>query len=92
MHDDLHPENIFVNPSDPTQITAIIRWQSTEALPLFDHQMGPSFIDYAGPDVGGDLEKPGPLNTAGMSREEKAVATAHHLDCALMIAWRRLAR
>ncbi|KAG7287096.1 hypothetical protein NEMBOFW57_006601 [Staphylotrichum longicolle] len=83
-HDDLHPENIFVNPSEPTQITAIIDWQSTEALPLFDHQMEPSFIDYAGAGRA--------LSTAGMSREEKAAATAQHLDRALMIAWRRLVR
>ncbi|KAL2018065.1 hypothetical protein VTK56DRAFT_1297 [Thermocarpiscus australiensis] len=91
-HNDLHDENIFVNPAEPTQITAVIDWQSTQAAPLFDHNMDPAILDYRGPDVGDDLEKPGPLNTEGLSTEEKAVATAEYLARGLMIAWRRLIR
>ena len=33
-HDDLHVENILVNPEHPTEVTGIIDWQSTE-WPLF---------------------------------------------------------
>jgi hypothetical protein len=91
-HDDLHRENIFVNPASPTQITAIIDWQSTQAVPLFDHSMDPAFFDYDGPDIGDNLEKPGPLDTTGLSPEEKAAAITQHLDRAIMIAWRLLAR
>ncbi|WPG97274.1 Hypothetical protein R9X50_00004800 [Acrodontium crateriforme] len=34
-HGDLHAENIFVNPLNPTEVTAIIDWQSTDIAPLF---------------------------------------------------------
>jgi hypothetical protein len=89
-HDDLHTENIFVNPSEPTQITALIDWQSTQATPLFDHAMDPAFLEYDGPEIGDDLSKPGPLDTTGLPEEEKAAAVAAYIDRALMIAWRRL--
>ncbi len=91
-HDDLHTDNIFVHPSNPTQITAIIDWQSTQAVPLFDHHPDPAFLTYNGPDIGDNLEKPGPPNTAGLSADKKAAAIAQYLDRALMIAWRRLVR
>ncbi len=65
-HDDLHDENIFVDPANPTQITAIIDWQSTQVVPLFHHHMDPAFLGYHGPDVGFDnLEKPSRLDTSG---------------------------
>lgn len=91
-HDDLHAENIFVNPFEPTQITALIDWQSTQAAPLFDHTMDPSFLEYNGPEIGDDLSKPGPLDTTGMPEDEKAALVAAYIDRALMIAWRRLLR
>jgi Phosphotransferase enzyme family len=34
-HPDLHARNIFVSEEDPTQITAIIDWQSTSIEPVF---------------------------------------------------------
>ncbi|KAK3294041.1 uncharacterized protein B0H64DRAFT_374877 [Chaetomium fimeti] len=91
-HDDLHAENIFVNPSEPTQITAIIDWHSTQAAPLFDHTMDPSFLEYDGPEIGDDLSKPAPLDTTGVPEEEKAAMVAAYIDRALMIAWRGLLR
>lgn len=91
-HDDLHRENIFVNPAAPTQITTIIDWQSTQAVPLFDHSMDPAFFDYDGPDIGDNLEKPRPIDTTGLSPEEKATAITQHFDRAIMIAWRLLVR
>jgi hypothetical protein len=34
-HPDLHKRNIFVSPEDPTNITAIVDWQSTSIEPAF---------------------------------------------------------
>lgn len=35
FHPDLHKRNIFVDPSDPTTITALINWQSASVNPAF---------------------------------------------------------
>jgi hypothetical protein len=91
-HDDLDGENIFVNPAEPTQVTAIIDWQSAQSAPLFDHAMEPSFFDYDGRDAGEEFEMPGPLDTTGLSEAEKATAMTEHYDRGLMIAWRGLIR
>jgi hypothetical protein len=37
MHPDLHLHNIFVDPDDPTTITAFIDWQGTSIEPAFEH-------------------------------------------------------
>ncbi|KAK0112105.1 hypothetical protein ONS96_001364 [Cadophora gregata f. sp. sojae] len=58
-HSDLHVANIFVNPSNPTEIVGIIDWQSTELAPLYCHARQPHIIDYDGPSVHG-LERPQP--------------------------------
>ncbi|KAK9364515.1 kinase-like domain-containing protein [Lipomyces kononenkoae] len=50
-HDDLHAENIFVNPNDPSGISGLIDWQSTELAPLYDHTLEPYLIDYDGPPM-----------------------------------------
>ena len=34
-HTDLHGDNIFVDPTNPSKITSIIDWQSTSANPFF---------------------------------------------------------
>jgi hypothetical protein len=61
-HDDLHGENIFVDPDHPGVVTAIIDWQSTCITPLFDHTTFPGFLDYDGPAVQGmDRPTPPPL-------------------------------
>lgn len=56
-HSDLHAENIFVDPENPTKVVGIIDWQSTELAPLFEHARQPFFLDYEGPSVVG-LERP----------------------------------
>jgi hypothetical protein len=56
-HSDLHTENIFVNPDDPTEITAIIDWQSTEIAPLLSQAGKPAFLRHSGPQATG-LERP----------------------------------
>ncbi|KAL1971012.1 hypothetical protein VTN77DRAFT_2846 [Rasamsonia byssochlamydoides] len=90
-HNDLHHENIFVNPEDPTEILGIIDWQSIQIAPLFDHCLDPSFINYDGTDVGDNLEPPKmPQNIDSLHGEEKTAAISHYLNKSVMGAWRRL--
>ncbi|KAL8710441.1 MAG: hypothetical protein Q9225_007290 [Loekoesia sp. 1 TL-2023] len=56
-HPDLHQENIFVKPENPSEIVAIIDWQSTELAPLFNQARQPYFVDYEGPPTQG-LRRP----------------------------------
>ncbi|KAL8935081.1 MAG: hypothetical protein Q9211_004893 [Gyalolechia sp. 1 TL-2023] len=48
-HGDLHMDNVFVNPDDPTQITGLIDWQATCIAPLFLQASWPHFLDFEGP-------------------------------------------
>lgn len=48
-HGDLHLQNIFVDPGEPTNILGIIDWQSVSACPLFTQVTRPGFLDYNGP-------------------------------------------
>ncbi|KAL8667152.1 MAG: hypothetical protein Q9168_007324 [Polycauliona sp. 1 TL-2023] len=48
-HNDLHDDNIFVNPKKPTEITCLIDWQSAHVAPLFTQAAHPSFLDFEGP-------------------------------------------
>jgi hypothetical protein len=57
-HDDLHTENIFVNPNDPSEIYGFIDWQCTELASLYDHTLEPYVLDYEGPPLEGLLERP----------------------------------
>ncbi|OAT11688.1 hypothetical protein BDBG_17551 [Blastomyces gilchristii SLH14081] len=76
-HNDLHHENIFVDPEDP----------------LFDHCVDPCFLNYNGPDVGDNLGRPAmPESIKSLQGEEKTAALNEFLNKALMIAWRSLVR
>jgi hypothetical protein len=88
-HNDLHEENIFVDPNSPTKIVGIIDWQSSDLLPLFDHNPDPAFIQYSGrkPDT---LDPPVLGDTSTMSEEERARATSEYYDKALFIASRKI--
>ncbi|EFQ99359.1 hypothetical protein MGYG_08971 [Nannizzia gypsea CBS 118893] len=89
-HNDLHDENIFVDP-DSLEIQGIIDWQSSHIAPLTDHCMDPSFLEYEGPDIGGDLEKPElPAEIKSLNGEEKEAAVAQYLDKVIITGWRRL--
>ncbi|EFW21407.1 hypothetical protein D8B26_001612 [Coccidioides posadasii str. Silveira] len=48
-HGDLHLQNIFVDPAEPTRIVGIIDWQSVSICPLFTQVTMPGFLDYNGP-------------------------------------------
>lgn len=56
-HNDLHSDNIFVNPENPTEITCLVDWQSAHVKPLLMQASHPSFLDFEGPKVEG-LEAP----------------------------------
>ena len=48
-HGDLHTQNFFVDPENPTRILGIIDWQSVSASPLFMQVTRPGFLDFNGP-------------------------------------------
>ena len=82
-HDDLHGENIFVDPKDPTKVVGIIDWQSTELAPLFFHARQPHFLDYDGPPILG-LERPRlPQNLAQLDPAAQRQARALYMNSSL---------
>ncbi|PGH13835.1 hypothetical protein AJ79_03403 [Helicocarpus griseus UAMH5409] len=90
-HDDLHYENVYVNPERPTETVGIIDWKSVEITPLYNHSLDPDFLGYEGPEIGDDLARP-VLNTKGLDQEGKKLAIKKYHDEAIMIAWRMLVR
>ncbi|KAJ5476250.1 Aminoglycoside phosphotransferase [Penicillium sp. IBT 31633x] len=48
-HPDLHGDNIFVNPDQPTEILSIIDWQAVNLSPLFLQSRHPALIELEGP-------------------------------------------
>jgi Phosphotransferase enzyme family len=90
-HDDLHEENIFVDREDPTRILGIIDWQSSDILPLFDHNLDPPFVQFSGPEPE-SLDPPEMEATSDMSNEERARATEEYFEKALFIASRKISR
>lgn len=57
-HDDLHVENVFVNPDDPSEILGFIDWQASELAPLYSHVLEPYILDYDGPPLEELLHRP----------------------------------
>jgi hypothetical protein len=92
-HNDLHCENIFVNPDKPTEILGVIDWQSVQIAPLFDHCLDPSFLGYEGPDVGDNLEAPALREDIdSVEQNERKTAIKQFYDKSAMVAWRMLVR
>ncbi|KAI5295477.1 hypothetical protein KEM52_001251 [Ascosphaera acerosa] len=84
-HNDLHSENIFVDPNDYTTITGIVDWQSAQIAPLIDQCLDPHLFAYGGLDVGYDtvsMMLPGSMNTWNTG------ARSAFVDKALMASWR----
>ena len=75
-HGDLHAQNIFVDPENPTQIRGIIDWQSVSAYPLFTQVTRPGFLDFNGPIPKGLGRVSLPHNFDTMSLDEQRKATA----------------
>lgn len=75
-HGDLHDNNIFVDPDDPSKIPSIIDWQTTHIAPLFQQARTPEFLDFIGPhpSVGLTPMPPLPDNFDSLSPAEKEEA------------------
>ena len=88
-HNDLHGENIFVDPKDPGKITGIIDWQSCHISPLFSHNSDPAFLSYHGlePET---LSTPSEPNYTGLSKEERVMVKHEYIDLNVFIGWRQL--
>lgn len=89
-HSDLHGENIFVNPDDPTEVTAIIDWQSIEMAPLLTQVGKPPFIAHKGPQAIG-LERPQlPIGFGSLSKDEQRRAQDLWLKQSLVVLYNTL--
>lgn len=61
-HTDLHRENIFVDPENPSKVLSIIDWQAVHTAPLFQQVHTPDFLDFEGPKPPEGLESPPSLS------------------------------
>ncbi|OJI83858.1 hypothetical protein ASPTUDRAFT_190294 [Aspergillus tubingensis CBS 134.48] len=91
-HNDLHNDNIFIDPQNPESITSIIDWQSTHISPLFTHTPDPAFLDWADglePETLDLLPRP---NLSGLTPQERAAAVREYTTQNIFIGWRKLTR
>jgi hypothetical protein len=88
-HDDLHDDNVFVDPHNPAKITGIIDWQSCHISPLFNHNIDPAFLDWDGlePETLDLAPRP---NISGLSPEERSAAVHEYTTQNVFIGWRKL--
>jgi hypothetical protein len=88
-HNDLHDDNIFIDPSNPDTITGIIDWQSCHISPLFNHNADPAFLDSDGlePETFDLAPRP---NLSGLSPEERSAAVQEYTIQNVFIGWRKL--
>lgn len=73
-HPDLHGNNIFVNPDQPTEIISIIDWQAVNLSPLFLQARHPALIEFDGPIPEGLQSISLPENFDDLSPEEQLEA------------------
>lgn len=73
-HSDLHSDNIFVNPSEPTKILNIIDWQAVDVSPLFLQAHHPSLIEFEGPipEGLGPINLPADFDTLSAEAQHQA--------------------
>ncbi|PYI05926.1 hypothetical protein BO78DRAFT_446811 [Aspergillus sclerotiicarbonarius CBS 121057] len=88
-HNDLHDDNIFVDPHNPETITGIIDWQSCHISPLFSHNPDPAFLHWDGlePETLDLVPRP---NLSGLSPEERSAAVSEYTVHNVFIGWRKL--
>ncbi|EZG01032.1 hypothetical protein H106_08392 [Trichophyton rubrum CBS 735.88] len=79
-HGDLHDNNIFVDPDDPSKVLTIIDWQTSHIAPLFQQARTPGFLDFIGPhpSLGLIPMPPLPDNFDSLSAAEKEEAEKLH--------------
>ncbi|GAQ04126.1 hypothetical protein ALT_1447 [Aspergillus lentulus] len=88
-HNDLHDDNIFVDPDNPESITGIIDWQSSHISPLFNHNPDPAFLDWDGLEPETLDLGPRP-KLSGLSPEERSAAIHQYTIQNVFIGWRKL--
>lgn len=88
-HNDLHDDNIFIDPKNPEKITGIIDWQSSHVSPLFNRTSDPAFLDWDGlePETLDLVPRP-KLN--GLSPAERSAAVREYSVQNVFIGWRKL--
>lgn len=88
-HDDLHDDNIFVDPHNPERITGIIDWQSCHISPLFNHNPDPPFLDWDGlePETLDLVPRP---KLADLLPEKRSAAVREYAVQNVFIGWRKL--
>ncbi|OOF96589.1 hypothetical protein ASPCADRAFT_4630 [Aspergillus carbonarius ITEM 5010] len=88
-HNDLHDDNIFVDPHNPEKITGIIDWQSCHLSPLFNHNPDPAFLHWDGlePETLDLVPRP---NLSGLTPEERSAAVLEYTIQNVFIGWRKL--
>ena len=88
-HDDLHDDNIFVDPHNPEKITSIIDWQACHISPLFNHNPDPAFLNWDGlePET---LDLAARPKLSGLSPEERSDAVREYTVQNVFIGWRKL--
>ena len=73
-HPDLHGDNIFVNPDQPTEIISIVDWQSVNLSPLSLQARHPALMEFEGPIPEGMKSISLPYNFNELSPEEQLEA------------------
>ncbi|KAH7379599.1 phosphotransferase enzyme family protein [Pyrenochaeta sp. MPI-SDFR-AT-0127] len=88
-HNDLHCDNIFVDPENPEKLTGIIDWQSCHVSPLFNHTPDPAFLDWDGlePETLDLAPRP---KLSGLPPEERSKAIREYSIQNVFIGWRKL--
>nr|POF15619.1 altered inheritance of mitochondria protein 9, mitochondrial [Quercus suber] len=73
-HSDLHSDNIFVDPDEPTRITAVIDWQAVHLGPLFLQARHPSLLEVDGPIPEGltNIELPKDFDQLNITQQRAA--------------------
>ncbi|KAJ5115224.1 hypothetical protein NUU61_000983 [Penicillium alfredii] len=88
-HNDLHDDNVFVDPHNPEKITGIIDWQSCHISPLFNHNPDPAFLDWSGLEP--ETLDLAPLpKLSELSPEERSTAVHEYTIQNVLIGWRKL--
>jgi hypothetical protein len=88
-HNDLHDDNIFVDPNSPEKVMEIIDWQSCHISPLFNQSPDPAFLDWDGPEPETLGLAPRP-QIAGLFLQESSAAVHEYTVQNVFIGWRKL--
>ncbi len=86
------PRKHLCRPNNPTEITAIIDWQSAYIAPLYDQHPVPSLIssEYNGPPIDDDLTQPKlPADYQSFEPDAKEDAFREYVSKSLMVVWLR---